>query len=112
MIIPAPQEPPKQTPNTLARRLALLGRPGPYRSSPTSAGLVIDRGGHMLAMISPEILGAPARREAAEITALALNRLGGFPAVEDRLDPAHVAALQAESARFAAQAGAVAEAGE
>jgi hypothetical protein len=105
MIAPDTPELPVQTPNTLARRLALLGRPGPYRSSPTSAGLVIDRGGHMLAIVSPEILGASARREAAEIAALALNRLCGFPAVEDRLDPAHVAALQAESARFAAQAG-------
>lgn len=101
-----------QTPDTFARRLALLGRPGPYRSSPTSPGLIIDRGGHMLAIVSPEIAGASVRREAAEIAALALNRLCGHPAVEDRLDPAHVAAVQAESARFAAQAGGLAEAGE
>ncbi|AYO81603.1 hypothetical protein [Methylobacterium brachiatum] len=112
MIVPATHELPVQTPNTFARRLTLLGRPGPYRSSLTTSGVVDDRDGHMLAMISPEILGAPARREAAEIAALALNRLCGFPAVEDRLDPAHLAAAQAESARFAEQAGGLAEAGE
>lgn len=99
------QEPPVQPPNTFARRLALLGRPGPYRSSPANPGLIIDRAGDMLAIVSPEIAGAPVRREAAEIVALALNRLCGFPAVEDRLDPAHLAAAQAESARFSAQAG-------
>jgi hypothetical protein len=112
MIVPDIQELPVQIPNAFARRLALLGRPGPYRSSPTNPGLIVDRAGDMLAIVSPEIAGASVRREAAEIAALALNRLCGHPAVEDRLDPAHLAAAQAESARFAEQAGGLAEAGE
>ncbi|MDH2310373.1 hypothetical protein [Methylobacterium brachiatum] len=112
MIVPAPQELPVQTPNTFARRLAFLGRPGPYRSSPANPGLIVDRAGDMLTLVSPELAGAPVRREAAEIAALALNRLCGFPSVEDRLDPAHLAALQAESTRFAVTPGPGAEAEE
>jgi hypothetical protein len=97
------QEPPVQTANDFARRLALLGKPGPFRSSPHNPSLIVDRAGDILLMISPDVMGPATRRDAAEITALALNRLCGFPAIEDQLDPAHIAAVRAESVHFAAQ---------
>lgn len=110
-VLSLTQERPVQTLNGFACRLANLGRPGPYRSSPGSPGLVVDRDGHMLAIVSPEIPGAAGRRAAAEITALALNRLCELPAAEDRLAAAQVTAVPSGSARFAAQGGPVTEAG-
>lgn len=104
LIPPRTPEQPVQTPNEFARRLSALGRPGPYRSSPHNPGAVVDRADHIFEVICPTVQGAAARREAAEITALALNRLCGFAVIEDRLDPAHLAAVAAESARFRAQA--------
>jgi hypothetical protein len=98
-----------QTADDYARRLKLLGKPGPYKSSPHNSGAVTDRAGHLLVIISPDISGHPARRDAAEIAALALNRLCGFAAVEDQLDPALIAAMRIESDRFAAQARPAAE---
>lgn len=97
------QEPSVQTAKDFARRLALLGKPGPYRSSPHNAGLVVDRAGDMVLMVSPDIMGPAARRDVAEIAALALNQRCGFPAIEDQLDPAHIAAVRVENAHFAAQ---------
>ncbi len=64
---------------------------------------VADRADHIVEIICPDIPGAAARRDAAEITALALNRLCGFPAIEDQLDAGHLAAVRLESAHFAAQ---------
>lgn len=93
-----------QAPNSFAARMALLGHPGPYQSSASNPGLVLDRSRHPIEHIMPTISGGPARREAAEITALALNRLCGFVAVEDKLDPEHIDDVRAESARFLAQA--------
>ena len=98
------QEPTMQTATDFARRMALLGKPGPYRSSPHNPGLIVDRADDILLIISPTIAGAATRRDAAEIAALALNRLCGFAAVEDQLDPAHIEAVRAESDRFMAQA--------
>lgn len=98
-----PTELTMQTVTDFARRLALLGKPGPFRSSPHNVGLVVDRDGDILLMVSPDVAGGAVRRDAAEITALALNRLCGFQAVEDQLDPSHIAAVRVESERFAAQ---------
>lgn len=97
------------TANDFARRMALLGKPGPYRASHANPGAIVDRADHIVEVICPDIPGAAARRDAAEITALALNRLCGFPAIEDRLDPAHIAAVRVESERFAAQTRPAAE---
>ncbi|MHB2205022.1 hypothetical protein [Methylobacterium sp. CM6257] len=94
-----------QIANNFARRMALLGKPGPYRASYSNPGAIVDRADHIVEIICPDIPGAATRCDAAEITALALNRLCGFPALEDQLDPAHIAAVRTESARFAAQAG-------
>ncbi len=96
-------EPTMQTANDFARRMALLGKPGPYRASHANPGVIVDRADHIVEIICPDIPGAAARRDAAEITALALNWLCGFAAIEGQLDAAHIAAVQAESARFAAQ---------
>lgn len=98
------QEPPVQTANDFARRMALLGKPGPYRASHANPGVIVDRADHIVEIICPDIPGAAARRDAAEITALALNRLCGFAAIEDQLDAVHIAAVRLESDRFAAQA--------
>lgn len=97
------QEARVQAPNSFAQRMALLGHPGPFQSSASNPGLVLDRARQPIEHIMPTISGGPARREAAEITALALNRLCGFVAVEDKLDPEHLDDVRAESARFRAQ---------
>ncbi|SFM91614.1 hypothetical protein [Methylobacterium pseudosasicola] len=102
-VLTRTQEPTMQTANDFARRMALLGKPGPYKSSPHNPGCIVDRADDILLIVSPTISGTATRRDAAEIAALALNRLCGFAAVEDRLDPAHIAAVQAESDRFMAQ---------
>lgn len=112
LIPPIPKEPAVALQNDFARRLALLGHPGPFRSSPSNPGLVLDRADQPLEHVMPTVTGGPARREAAEISALALNRLCGFSAAEDKLDPEHIDDVRAESARFLAQTGRLADAAE
>ena len=107
-----PQGSPVQPDNQFAKRLALLGKPGPFKSSPHNPGLVVDRAGHPINRTCITVEGAAARRDVAEITALALNRLCGLPAIEDALAPEHIEAVRAESARFAAQVGGRTEAAE
>lgn len=112
LIPPRIPEPAVAAQNQFATRLASIGQPGPFTASFSTPGLILNRDGQPFELALPVIEGMADRREAAEITALALNRLCGLAAVEDRLDPAHIAAVHAESARFQEQAGHPAAAAE
>ena len=110
---PSPQEPAVDTtPNSYARLLHDSGFYGPFTARADRSGIIEDRDGHPRFLILPGIEGQSDRATAAEIVTLALSRLCGFRAVEDKLDPEHINDVRAESARFRAQTDRLADAAE
>ena len=90
LIPPRTQEPAVAMHTPFAERLAGFGFYGPFRVRAGDAVLE-DRAGHPMIHVLP-VIGPACAREAAEIAAVALNRLCGFEATTTEHGPMATAA--------------------
>lgn len=85
LIPPRIEEPAVAIHTPFAERLAGFGFYGPFRVR-SGAAVLEDRAGHPLIHVLP-VIGPDCARDAAEIAAIALNRLCGFEVADAQTGP-------------------------